>query len=79
MDFLMTEKTWELIELNKDKKVIHNKWVYRVEQETDGTKWYNVRLIVKGFQHKEGMDYNGIFFSSCKNNYHQIGFMYDCY
>jgi ATP-binding cassette subfamily B (MDR/TAP) protein 1 len=31
--------------------------VYRVKQESDGSKRYKARLVVKGFQQKEGVDY----------------------
>ena len=57
----MSNQTWELIELPKNKKALHNKWVYRVKEERDGNKRYKARLVVKGFQQKEGVDYTEIF------------------
>ena len=40
---------------------MHNKWVYRIKNEHDGSKHYKTRLVVKGFQQKEGIDYREIF------------------
>ena len=61
MDSLMSNQTWELAELPPGKKALHNKWVYRIKEEHDGNKRYKARLVVKGFQQKEGVDYNEIF------------------
>ena len=40
---------------------MHNKWVYRIKNEHDGSNRYKVRLVVKGFQQKKGIDYSDIF------------------
>ncbi|KAE8683538.1 hypothetical protein F3Y22_tig00111200pilonHSYRG00002 [Hibiscus syriacus] len=61
MDSLMSNQTWELIELPPAKKALHNKWIYRIKEEHDGSKRYKARLVGKGFQQKEGIDYNEIF------------------
>ena len=61
MDSLMSNQTWELAELPPGKKALHNKWVYRIKEEHNGNKHYKARLVVKGFQQKEGVDYNEIF------------------
>ncbi|KAE8688563.1 Retrovirus-related Pol polyprotein from transposon TNT 1-94 [Hibiscus syriacus] len=61
MDSLMSNQTWELAELPPGKKALHNKWIYRIKEEHDGSKRYKARLVVKGFQQKEGIDYNEIF------------------
>ena len=55
--FLVRESEWELTELSVGKKVLHNKWVYRIKNEHDGSKRYKARLVVKGFQQKKGTDY----------------------
>ena len=61
MDSLLRNQTWELIELPVGKKVLHNKWIYRINNEHNGSKHYKPRLVVKGFQQKEGIDYIEIF------------------
>ncbi|KAL5841980.1 hypothetical protein ACOSQ3_012583 [Xanthoceras sorbifolium] len=61
MDSLMSNQTWELAELPPGKKALHNKWVFRIKEEHNGNKRYKARMVVKGFQHKEGIDYNEIF------------------
>ena len=49
MDSLLGNQTWELTELPIGKKALHNKWVYRIKNEHDGSKRYKARLVVKGF------------------------------
>ena len=61
MDSLLGNQTWELTELLVGKKALHNKWVYRIKNEHVGSKRYKARLVVKGFQQKEGIDYIEIF------------------
>ena len=61
MDSLLAIQTWELTELSVGKKSLHNKWVYRINKEHDGSKRYKARLVVKGFQQKKGIDYTEIF------------------
>ena len=43
------------------KKALHNKWVYIIKNEHDGSKCYKARVVVKGFQQKEDIDYIKIF------------------
>ena len=50
MDSLLTNQTWDLVLLPDDKKALHNKWVYRLKEEHDGTKRYKARLVVRGFE-----------------------------
>ena len=56
MQSLIENKTWELSTLPDGKKVLHNKWVYKVKEELDGSKRYKAMLVEKGFQQKEGID-----------------------
>ncbi|MGV7988852.1 reverse transcriptase domain-containing protein, partial [Mycobacterium kansasii] len=61
MDSLESNRTWELVTLPKSKTALHNKWVYRLKEEHDGSKRYKARLVVKGFQQKAGIDFTEIF------------------
>ncbi|RVX19637.1 Retrovirus-related Pol polyprotein from transposon TNT 1-94 [Vitis vinifera] len=61
MNRTLNERAKELTELPIGKKALHNKWVYRIKNEYDGSKRYKARLVVKGFQQKEGIDYTEIF------------------
>ena len=54
-------QTWELTELPIGKKVLHNKWVYRIKNEHDGSKCYKAKLVVKRIQQKEVIEYTNIF------------------
>ena len=61
MNSLDKNKTWFLVKLPNGKKALQNKWVFRVNDEIDGSKRYKARLVVKGFQQMQGVDYNEIF------------------
>ncbi|KAK0573601.1 hypothetical protein LWI29_010645 [Acer saccharum] len=61
MKSLVSNQTWELAKLPEGKKALQNKWVFRIKEEHDGSKRYKARLVVKGFQQKEGIDYTDIF------------------
>ena len=37
MDSLLGNQTWELTELSVGKKALHNKWVYKIKNEHDGS------------------------------------------
>ena len=50
MDSLLGNQTWELTELPVGNKALHNKLVYRIKNEHDGSKRYKAKLVVKGFQ-----------------------------
>ena len=43
------------------KKALHNKWVYKIKNEYDGSKRYKAKSVVKGFQKKKSIDYSEIF------------------
>ena len=50
MDFFLGNQTWGLAKLPKRKKALHNKCIYRLENEHDGSKRYKARLVIKGFE-----------------------------
>ncbi|KAG9445072.1 hypothetical protein H6P81_016412 [Aristolochia fimbriata] len=58
---LEENQTWELVKMPAKKKVLQNKWIFRVKQEAGGVQRYKARLVVKGFGQKEGIDFHDIF------------------
>ena len=60
--FLHDNHTYELVNLRKGKRVLKNKWVYRIKHEENNTQpRYKARLVVKGFGQKKGIDFGEIF------------------
>ncbi len=47
--------------MSAGKNALHNKWVFRIKDEHDGSKHYKARLVVNRFQQKERIDYTEIF------------------
>ncbi|KAJ0589930.1 putative RNA-directed DNA polymerase [Helianthus annuus] len=70
MKSLEKNKTWHLTKLPSGKKALQN---FRVKDEHDGTKWYKARLVVKGFQQKEGIDFNEIFSPVVNDRCRKVG------
>ena len=66
MNSLLGNQIWELTKWLAGKKARHNKWIYRIKNEYDGSKRYKARLIVKGFQQKKDIDYSKILSSVVK-------------
>ena len=61
MDSLVNNQTSDLVKLPAGKRVLQNKWVYRLKEEDGGKKRYKARLVVKGFAQKKGIDFDEIF------------------
>lgn len=59
---LLTNETWDLVVPPTDQKVISCKWVLRIKYNSDGTvNKYKARLVARGFQQKQGIDYEETF------------------
>ena len=61
MDSLVRNHTWDLVEFPVGKITLQNRWIYRLKEEEGGMKMYKVRLVVKGFAQKKGIDFDEIF------------------
>ncbi|CAM8923480.1 unnamed protein product [Rhodiola kirilowii] len=55
-------KVWSLVPRPKDKNVIGTKWVFGNKLDDKGTVVRNkARLVVKGYNQQEGIDYDETF------------------
>uniref|UniRef100_A0A2N9HLM6 Integrase catalytic domain-containing protein n=1 Tax=Fagus sylvatica TaxID=28930 RepID=A0A2N9HLM6_FAGSY len=61
MDSLHKNNTYELVELPKGKKALRNKWVFKLKKDGEKLVKYKARLVVKGFNQKQGIDFDEIF------------------
>ncbi|WJZ85389.1 hypothetical protein VitviT2T_004929 [Vitis vinifera] len=58
MDSIMSNQTWELVDLPPGSKPIGCKWVFRRKYHTDGMiQTFKARLVAKRFKQREGTDY----------------------
>ena len=53
----MDKCTWNLDPLLEKRKVVQNKWVYRLKDEVVGKKKYKEKLAVKGYAQQKGIDF----------------------
>lgn len=64
MQSLMKNKTWVLVNKPKEGKIIGCKWIYKIKEgdPITGNIRYEASLVAKGFNQREGIDYNEIFY-----------------
>lgn len=54
--------TWDLVPLPSHALLITSKWVFKIKINYDGSiERYKVRLVARGFQHNQGLDYDQTF------------------
>ena len=55
-------KVWTLIDLPDDRRASKNKWIFKRKTDTDSSVTiYKARLVEKGFDKVQGVDYDEIF------------------
>ncbi|CRG92846.1 hypothetical protein PISL3812_09917 [Talaromyces islandicus] len=64
---LKQNKTWELVDPPRDRRVLSGKWVFKVKRGSHGeVVRYKCRWVVRGFTQEEGIDYDETFASVVK-------------
>ena len=59
---LLSNKTWDLVELPPNCKVIGVCWVYKIKLNDIGQRdKFKVRLVAKGYAQKQGLDFQETF------------------
>lgn len=59
---LMGAHTWELVKPISNMNIIGCKWVFKLKQDQDGSiDRYKTRLVAKGYNQREGLDYEETF------------------
>ncbi|CAI7916163.1 unnamed protein product [Closterium sp. NIES-54] len=54
--------TWELVALPEGRKAITSKWLFKIKSDADGKiERYKSRLVAKGYQQKEKVEYKELF------------------
>ncbi|CAI7846509.1 unnamed protein product [Closterium sp. NIES-54] len=54
--------TWELVELPEGRKAITSKWLFKIKYDANSNiERYKSRLVAKGYQQKEKVDYKELF------------------
>ena len=54
---LLANGTWSLCPWPPIRKIIRNKWVFRLKQKADGSiDRYKAKLVAKGFDQEDGVD-----------------------
>jgi hypothetical protein len=62
MTSIKKNQTWNLIPLPPGKRAITSKWIYKIKQGQNGSQpKLKVRLIVRGFEQRYGVDFEETF------------------
>ena len=62
LESLRTNDVWDLVDLQKDRKAVRSKWVFRPKMNSDRSiERYKAWLVAQGFTQKFGVDYDETF------------------
>ena len=61
MNSLGKNDTYKLTELPKGRKALKNKWAFKLKNDNKKLLKYKARLVVKGFDQNQGIDFDEIF------------------
>jgi len=58
LESIMSNQTWELVDLPNGSRPISGKWIFKKKLRPDGSiDKYKPRLMIRGFNQKKGIDY----------------------
>ena len=66
MNSLWKNHTYKFTELPKGRKVLKNKWAFKLKKDNEKLLKYKAQLVVKGFGQKQGINFDEIFSSVVK-------------
>lgn len=62
MTSIEQNQVWELVKAPAGKSVIANRWIFKIKKDANGNvQRYKVRLVAKGYNQEEGIDYTETF------------------
>ena len=62
MSQVMSNHTWDLVELPEGKNVVGSRWVFKVKHNADGTvERFKACLVAQGYSQSQGVDYQEVF------------------
>lgn len=67
VDSLTTNKTWTLVDLPSNTHILRGRWVYKLKRgPAEEIVRHKARWVVRGFEQREGIDFNETFASVVK-------------
>lgn len=57
LNSLAENDTWEIVAKQVNSKLLGTRWIFKLKDEPNERKTYKARLVVRGFQQREGIDY----------------------
>ena len=61
MGSMYENKVWTLVDLPNDRRDIEIKWIFKRKTDADSVTIYKARIVAKGFQQVQGVDYDETF------------------
>jgi hypothetical protein len=58
----MRNDVWDIMLRSKGESVVSSRWFYKIKHDADGSiENFKVRFVVRGFSHREGVEYEETF------------------